>query len=55
VTRHGGGKDVFLHATAMPPGAFEKLTVGTVLTYRVRETDRGPQATDAEFVSVTDD
>jgi len=51
VTRYGGGQDVFLHATAMAPGAFEKLRVGTVLTYRVKETGRRPQATDADFVS----
>lgn len=51
VTRYGGGKDVFLHATALPPGVFDQLVIGTVLTYRVKETEKGLQATDAELVS----
>jgi cold shock CspA family protein len=49
----GGGKDVFVHAKALPGGDFERLMADSVVTFRTKETDKGFQATDVEFVTTS--
>jgi cold shock CspA family protein len=48
-----GGKplqEAFLHHTALEPGTFDRLERGMVLSYHVRQTDKGSRAVRATVV-----
>lgn len=47
-----GSKDVFIHHTAMREKMYAALQVGEVIDFDVVQTDQGPQARDAEIVTV---
>ena len=38
------GKDIFVHFSAINQEGYKALAEGDVVTYEVRDTDRGPQA-----------
>ena len=40
-----GGKDVFVHFSAVNGDGFRSLKQGQAVTYEVEQTDKGPQAT----------
>ncbi|VVO00281.1 putative cold shock protein A [Pseudomonas fluorescens] len=39
-----GGVEVFAHHTAIQPGAFESLDVGTKVEFEITQGPKGPQA-----------
>ena len=46
ITPDGGGKDVFVHHTAIRMNGFRTLEEGVRVTYEVVEGPKGPQAAD---------
>ena len=40
-----GGKDVFVHYSAIQSGGFRKLEEGQTVEFSVEDSDKGPQAT----------
>ncbi len=46
ITPDGGGKDVFVHHTAIEMSGFRTLTIGELVEYEVTEGPRGPLALD---------
>ena len=43
-----GGKDVFVHYTAITSSGFRTLTEGQSVTYEVENGPKGPQATNVQ-------
>ena len=42
------GKDIFFHMTAIPQGTY--LNDGDEVEFEIKETERGPQATDVKKI-----
>lgn len=50
VTPDDGGPDVFVHSTSMlRPGAFDRLILGTRVTFETQEATKGPRAESVEI------
>ncbi len=45
-----GGKDVFVHYTAIQGEGFKTLPEGAAVEFELLETDRGPQAANVQVV-----
>jgi CspA family cold shock protein len=45
ITREDGGKDVFVHHSAIQGGGFKSLTEGQQVTFDVEQGPKGPSAT----------
>ena len=50
ITPDGGGKDVFVHHTAIQAEGFRSLAEGQKVTYEVQQGPKGPQASDVKPV-----
>lgn len=48
ITPDDGGADLFMHSSSMRPGAFDRLTIGTRVTFEVRDASKGPRAESVE-------
>ncbi len=48
-----GGKDVFVHYTAIQGEGFKTLPEGSAVEFELLETDRGPQAANVSLVKIT--
>jgi CspA family cold shock protein len=46
-----GGKDVFVHYTAVSGEGFKTLTEGATVEFEVEQGDKGPQAQNVTIVS----
>ena len=46
-----GGKDVFVHDTAVSGEGFKTLTEGATVEFEVEQGDKGPQAQNVTIVS----
>ena len=46
-----GGKDVFVHYTAVSGDGFKTLTEGATVEFEVEQGDKGPQAQNVTIVS----
>ena len=44
------GKDIFVHFSVINQEGYKSLAEGDVVTYEVKETERGPQATNVSKV-----
>jgi CspA family cold shock protein len=51
ITQDDGGKDVFVHHSALSGEGFKSLTEGTKVEYEVEEGPKGPQARDVSVVT----
>ena len=51
ITPEDGGKDVFVHHTAISGSGFKSLSEGAKVGYEVEEGPKGPQARDVSVVS----
>ena len=45
------GKDIFVHFSAINQEGYKALAEGDVVTYEVKETERGPQAANVTKVA----
>ena len=45
ISPEGGGKDVFVHFSAIQADGFKVLTEGQAVTFNVEDGPKGPQAT----------
>jgi CspA family cold shock protein len=45
ISRSDGGKDVFVHHSAIEGGGFKSLTEGQKVTFDVQDGPKGPSAT----------
>lgn len=50
ITPEGGGKDVFVHQTAIASGGFRSLAEGDKVEFEVEQGPKRPQAKDAKKV-----
>ena len=50
ITPEDGGKDVFVHFSAITGGGFRTLQEGDLVTYEVTDGQRGPQASEVNLV-----
>ena len=50
ITRQDGGKDVFVHHSAIQGDGFKSLTEGQKVTFDVEQGAKGPQASNVEPV-----
>ena len=50
ITPDGGGKDVFIHHTAIQKEGFRSLKEGERVTYEVTDGPKGPQATNVHSI-----
>jgi CspA family cold shock protein len=48
ITPSGGGKDVFVHHTAIQAEGFRSLAEGQAVEYEVTQGPKGPQATNVK-------
>jgi len=48
ITRDNGGKDVFVHQTAIKADGFRTLTEGDRVSFDVEQAAKGPSATNVE-------
>jgi len=48
ITRDNGGKDVFVHQTAIKADGFRTLSEGERVTFDVENAEKGPAAKDVE-------
>ena len=48
ITPSDGGKDVFVHYSAIAGGGFRKLDEGQQVTFDVEDSPKGPQAKDVQ-------
>ncbi len=46
-----GGKDVFVHYTAIQGDGFRSLKDGQEVTYELEESDRGPKASNVQVLT----
>lgn len=44
ITRHDGGKDVFVHHSAIEGSGFKTLAEGQTVSFEVENSPKGPQA-----------
>jgi CspA family cold shock protein len=51
ITQDDGGKDVFVHHSAISGEGFKSLTEGAKVEYQVEEGPKGPQARDVSVVT----
>jgi cold shock protein len=51
ITPEDGGKDVFVHHSAISGAGFKSLAEGARVEYEVEEGPKGPQARDVSVVS----
>ena len=51
ITPDDGGKDVFVHSSAIGGGGFKSLAEGAKVEYEVEEGPKGPQACDVSLVT----
>ena len=51
ITQDDGGKDVFVHHSAISGEGFKSLTEGAKAEYEVEEGPKGPQARDVRVVT----
>ena len=51
ITQDDGGKDVFVHHSAISGEGFKSLTEGAKVEYQVEDGPKGPQARDVSFVA----
>jgi cold shock protein len=51
ITPEDGGKDVFVHHSAISGSGFKSLSEGAKVEYEVEEGPKGPQARDVSVVS----
>jgi len=51
ITQDDGGKDVFVHHSAISGEGFKSLTEGAKVEYEVEEGPKGPQARDVRVVT----
>ena len=50
ITQDDGGKDVFVHHSAISGEGFKSLTEGAKVEYQVEDGPKGPQALDVSVV-----
>ena len=50
ITPDDGGKDAFVHYSAIQSDGFRSLTQGARVTYELGESAKGPQATNVRVV-----
>jgi len=50
ITRDAGGKDVFVHQTAIVSSGFRTLTEGDRVTFEIEPAEKGPAARNVEKV-----
>ena len=50
ITPDGGGKDVFVHHTAIQSEGFRSLAEGQAVEFEVQQGPKGPQATNVRKV-----
>jgi CspA family cold shock protein len=50
ITPDEGDKDLFFHARSLPPGVFDTLNEGQVVTYEVQDGEKGPAAVNLAVV-----
>jgi CspA family cold shock protein len=51
ITQDDGGKDVFVHHSAISGEGFKSLTEGAKVEYQVEDGPKGPQALDVSVVA----
>jgi cold shock protein len=51
ITQDDGGKDVFVHHSAISGAGFKSLAEGAKVEYQVEEGPKGPQARDVSVVA----
>ena len=51
ITPDGGGKDLFVHHTAIQGSGFKTLAEGAKVEYEAQEGQKGPQAANVTVVS----
>jgi cold shock protein len=51
ITQDDGGKDVFVHHSAISGEGFKSLTEGAKVEYQVEDGPKGPQANDVSVVA----
>jgi len=49
ITPEDGGKDVFVHFSAIQAGGFKTLQDGQTVTFNLEDGPKGPQATNVEL------
>lgn len=49
ITPDDGGKDVFVHFSAIQGGGFRTLAEGQAVTFEVEDGPKGPQATQVQL------
>jgi cold shock protein len=54
ITPDGGGKDLFVHQTAILADGFRRLWPGQAVTFEVEQGDRGPKAVNVQVVEEAD-
>ena len=50
IVREDGGKDVFVHYSAIAGGGFKTLAEGQKVTFEVQDGQKGPSATNVQPV-----
>jgi cold shock protein len=50
ITPDDGGKDAFVHYSAIQSNGFRSLTQGARVSYEIGESAKGPQATNVRIV-----
>jgi CspA family cold shock protein len=50
ITPDGGGKDVFVHQTAISSGGFRSLAEGDRVEFETEQGQKGPQATNVRKI-----
>ena len=51
ITRDDGGRDVFVHHSAISGEGYKSLTEGAKVEYKVEDGPKGPQARDVSVVA----
>ena len=51
ISPEDGGKDVFVHFSAIQGDGFKALNEGQAVSFNVEDGDKGPQATSVELIN----